>query len=92
MRTEKKTLITLDLNNPTTLNKVTDSILLVLNLPYQAALPLLLNQPETQNNREAIQAWLNDFLKTSDWIEPSDLVYVCVNQLKRQLIDWQECA
>jgi hypothetical protein len=83
---------TLDLNNPTTLNKVTDSILLVLNLPYQAALPLLLNQPDTQNNREAVQAWLNDFLKESDWIEPNDLVQVCTNRLKRLLLDWQECA
>lgn len=82
----------MDLTNPNELNKVTDSILLVLNLPYQAALPLLLNQPESSNNREAVQDWLTDFLKESDWVEPNDLIEICVNRLKRQLLDWQECA
>lgn len=81
-----------DLQNPETLNKVTDSILLVLNLPYNAALPFLLGQPQAQNNREAIQAWLNDFLKESDWIEPSDLVAVSIARIQCQLMNWQEVA
>lgn len=82
----------MDLSNRNELNKLTDSILLVLNLPYQAALPYLLGQPDASNNREAIQVWLNDFLKEVDWIDPNDLVAVCVARLKSQLLDWQEVA
>ena len=83
---------TTDLSNPNELNKLTDSILLVLNLPYQAALPFLLGCPETQNNREAIQAWLKDFLKEAEWIEPADLASVCISRIQCQLMTWQEVA
>lgn len=81
-----------DLQTPETLNKITDSILLILNLPYQAALPYLLGQPHTNSNREAVQAWLNDFLRDSEWIDPNDLVAVSIARIQCQLMNWQEVA
>ncbi|WP_321277549.1 hypothetical protein [Thiomicrorhabdus indica] len=71
----KNPTVIIDLHNPENLNKLTESILSILNLSYPMALPYLLNQPEAKNNYVAVQSWLNEFLKESDWMESEEILH-----------------
>lgn len=81
-----------DLSDPLEIEKLTSSLLFLLPVRSQSALPYLLKQPQAHSNKEALTFWLTELLKTSDWVEPEELFEFCVRSLKRQLQSWQEVA
>ena len=86
------TIETMDLSNPATLNKLTQSLLYLFRFRGQDELAFLLGYPHAQNNQQALRLWITDTLKESGWVEPDQLLEFLVSKLKRQLMHWQEVA